>query len=68
MHMYVYICVRLKERRLLMATLHAVVAAFLVGAVVVRLSAAARRRAVAGIVILQVHLLRVPGDDGRLRP
>lgn len=57
-------------RLLLVGTLYArpVVAALLVGAVVVGLSAAARWRALADVVVLQVHLLRVCGDDGRLRP
>lgn len=53
-----------------MGTLHTrpVVTALVIGAVVVRLSAAARRGALADIVVLQVHLLRVAGDDGGLRP
>lgn len=60
--MYVCECMRL-----LVGALHPrpVVAALFVGAVVVRLSAAARRRALADVVVLQVHLLRVSGDDGR---
>lgn len=53
-----------------MGALHArpVVAALVVGAVVVRLSAPAGCGALADVVVLQVHLLRVAGDDGGLRP
>lgn len=56
--------------RLLVGALHPrpVVAAFFVRAVVVGLPAAARRWALADVVILQVHLFRVSGDDGRLWP
>lgn len=54
--------------RLLVGALHPrpVVAALFVRAIVVGLSAAARRRALADIVILQVDLLCVSSDYGRL--
>lgn len=63
------ICVCMQESmRLLVGTLYPgpVVAALFIGAVIVGLSAAPRRRALADIIILQVDLLCVSSDDGRL--
>lgn len=57
-----------ESMRLLVGTLYPrpVVATLLVGAVVVGLSAATRRRALADVIVLQVDLLRVSSDDGWL--
>jgi len=69
MYIYLYLCVG-DNRRLLMGALHSrpMVAALFVRAVVVRFSAAAGCRALADVVIPQVDLLCVPGDDGWLWP
>lgn len=57
-----------ESMRLLVGTLYPgpMVATLLIGAVVVGLSAATRRRALADVIILQVDLLCVSGDDGWL--